>query len=543
MQVFSFNPPRYTANNMNADSVRDHTLRVLYVDDDEEDFILTSSLLSESETFRYRMKWGKSFAHAKELLSEDSFDLLLFDNNLQGESGINLIRWCKSQLIHAPVIILTGQNDAETDLAAMEAGASDFLVKGEITFGLIERSFRYAINRARVERRLTKNREKYQRLIEQIPDAILTLDSEGVVEYASPPVFDVTGYTVDQVVGCKLNEKILAEDVDKFATYAEDSKWSRHFEIRLADPAGKTRWIRFNPRPFVDGEKIVRIQCVLTNISMQKDLEVQLLQAQKLESIGQLAAGIAHEINTPCQFVSDNLSFIRESLCELDNLFDRLSSGELNLPETLVSLLKNMDLKFLREELPLSVKQSQEGISRVSKIVKAMKEFSHPGNNVKKNSSINDAIKTTCTVAKNEWKYVADLTTEFDEELPLVPILCDEFNQVILNLITNAAHAIGDMLNGSGEKGSIHIKTFQQDRWVGIRITDSGPGIPVEIQQKVFDPFFTTKEVGKGTGQGLTISRNVIVEKHGGQLTLASEQGMGTTFQILVPREETKDDA
>ncbi len=527
---------------MNADSVRDHTLRVLYVDDDEEDFILTSSLLSESETFRYRMKWGKSFAHAKELLSEDSFDLLLFDNNLQGESGINLIRWCKSQLIHAPVIILTGQNDAETDLAAMEAGASDFLVKGEITFGLIERSFRYAINRARVERRLTKNREKYQRLIEQIPDAILTLDSEGVVEYASPPVFDVTGYTVDQVVGCKLNEKILAEDVDKFATYAEDSKWSRHFEIRLADPAGKTRWIRFNPRPFVDGEKIVRIQCVLTDISMQKDLEVQLLQAQKLESIGQLAAGIAHEINTPCQFVSDNLSFIRESLCELDNLFDRLSSGELNLPETLVSLLKNMDLKFLREELPLSVKQSQEGISRVSKIVKAMKEFSHPGNNVKKNSSINDAIKTTCTVAKNEWKYVADLTTEFDEELPLVPILCDEFNQVILNLITNAAHAIGDMLNGSGEKGSIHIKTFQQDRWVGIRITDSGPGIPVEIQQKVFDPFFTTKEVGKGTGQGLTISRNVIVEKHGGQLTLASEQGMGTTFQILVPREETKDD-
>jgi signal transduction histidine kinase len=184
----------------------------------------------------------------------------------------------------------------------------------------------------------------------------------------------------------------------------------------------------------------------------------------------------------------------------------------------------------------LAVQQSLEGIERVSTIVRAMKEFSHPGSSEKTPTDINHAIENTLTVARNEWKYIAEVERDYAENLPLVPCLPGEFNQVILNLITNAAHAISKALsNEPGELGRIHIKTRKVNEMVEIQIADTGTGIPEKLRNKVFDPFFTTKEVGRGTGQGLTIAYNVIVEKHGGILTFETEVGKGTTFIIQLP--------
>jgi PAS domain S-box-containing protein len=282
------------------------------------------------------------------------------------------------------------------------------------------------------------------------------------------------------------------------------------------------------------------------DVTHRKILESQLVQAQKLESIGQLAAGIAHEINTPAQYVGDNARFLQEAHRDLegvhdlyDQLLTELKSG--NPTEDLVrkieAVAEEVDLEYIRQEAPKAVQQSLDGIGRISTIVRAMKDFSHPGTEVKTNIDLNKAIESTITVARHEWKYVAEMVTDFDPGLPLVPCLPAEINQVILNIIINAGHAVADALkqNGSDQKGTITIGTRALGEHAEIRISDTGTGIPENIRSKIFDPFFTTKEVGKGTGQGLAISHSVVVDKHGGTITFDSEVGKGASFVIRLP--------
>ena len=274
-------------------------------------------------------------------------------------------------------------------------------------------------------------------------------------------------------------------------------------------------------------------------------MEIQLRHSQKMESIGQLAAGIAHEINTPIQFIGDNLHFLNTSFAEILPLLPldtesvettACQHGETDSSKGTDSTSEYVDREFLTEEIPSAIKQSLEGVDRVSQIVKAMKEFSHPGLEQKIPLDINRAIESTVIVCRNEWKYVAKLTTHFDVELPPVPLLPGEFNQVILNLVVNAAHAIGD--TGAGREadlGEICITTQRKNDAVEILISDTGSGIPVGTRNRVFDPFFTTKEVGKGTGQGLAIAHSVITDKHQGSISLESSEGKGTTFTIRLP--------
>ena len=278
----------------------------------------------------------------------------------------------------------------------------------------------------------------------------------------------------------------------------------------------------------------------------RRNLEEQLRQAQKLEAIGQLAAGIAHEINTPTQFVSDNTTFLKDSWPAINAILRAAQAVHAEcgaggvVPETIAQLGKSMseasDLDYLLGEVPRAIDQSLDGLQRVAKIVRAMKEFSHPGAEDKHALDINRAIETTVTVARNEWKYVAEVKTNFDARLPMVPCLAGEFNQVILNLLINAAHAIRDVVgDGANGKGAITITTKREGDWAEIRIQDSGTGIPEAIRGRIFEPFFTTKEVGKGTGQGLALAHTVIVKKHAGQIWFDSEMGKGTTFFLRLP--------
>jgi signal transduction histidine kinase len=269
-------------------------------------------------------------------------------------------------------------------------------------------------------------------------------------------------------------------------------------------------------------------------------LQSQLLHAQKLESVGQLAAGIAHEINTPTQFIGNNLDFFDEAVGDIGILMQEVEQiageAEENTAKALRRAMEEADWEYLAEELPQAVSQSRDGIKRVSSIVRAMKEFSHPGSKEKEPQNLNQIINTTVTVARNEWKYVADVDLDLDPNLPSVPLLADEIGQAILNMLVNAAHAIGDKLgdNPSGDKGTITITTGSSEHGIELRISDTGAGIPKDIVSRVFDPFFTTKDVGKGTGQGLAIAHDVIL-KHDGQVRVESTPGEGTTFYISLP--------
>jgi signal transduction histidine kinase len=283
------------------------------------------------------------------------------------------------------------------------------------------------------------------------------------------------------------------------------------------------------------------------DITERKLLRDQLLQAQKLESIGQLAAGIAHEINTPTQYIGDNVRFLKDAFQDLRSLLENyermLSAAQDNTLSCeaiheVAAAVKCVDTGYLLEEIPKAIDQTLEGVTRVAALVSAMKEFSHPDTKEKVPLDLNHAINSTITVARNEWKYVSDMETDFDPSLPPVSCLPGEFNQVILNLIVNAAHAISDVVkNGGPEKGKITVQTRNYSEWAEIRIQYTGTGIPEKAQSRIFDPFFTTKEIGKGTGQGLSIARSVIVDKHGGSIHFETEEGKGTTFIIRLPHD------
>jgi two-component system NtrC family sensor kinase len=273
--------------------------------------------------------------------------------------------------------------------------------------------------------------------------------------------------------------------------------------------------------------------------------QAKLLQAQKLEAIGQLAAGIAHEVNTPTQYVTDNVSFLQRAFDKLLKLIE--AQGQLaeavraddvtpQVLEAVDAARKLAKLDYMARQVPRAIEQSLEGLGQISSIVKAMKEFSHPSGAEKQPFDIHDVIESTSIVAKNEWKYVADLQLDFDWSLPPVPLLRNEFSQVMLNLIVNAAHAVAASLPaGSADKGRIVVSTRAAGLNVEVRVSDNGIGIPEAARVRVFEPFFTTKDVGKGSGQGLAIAYSVVVDKHGGSIGFESHVGRGTTFIVSLP--------
>jgi len=287
------------------------------------------------------------------------------------------------------------------------------------------------------------------------------------------------------------------------------------------------------------GNELATLNATLIDeIEDRHRVEGELRLAQKLESVGQLAAGIAHEINTPIQFIGDNLRFIADTVGQLEEVFiaqENLLTVSTGLAaDDLKKAIERADLGYARGEVPKAAAQALEGVERVASLVRALKEFSHPGGVDLKPVDLNQAIRTTAVVARNEYKYVADLHFELDESLPLVTCNLGEINQVILNLIVNAAHAVGDCKDTRG-MGAITVSTMRHAAGVEIRIRDSGTGIPEAVRDRIFDPFFTTKEVGKGTGQGLYLAHSIIVGRHQGTIRFETEIGVGTTFIIQLP--------
>jgi PAS domain S-box-containing protein len=385
-------------------------------------------------------------------------------------------------------------------------------------------------------------------------DAVVVTDKHSVLIYCNGAFTRITGLTLSEMQGRMVYQMLIEQGLMDLSR--EDYRKARGFDaswtgrLLLTLPDGTKQIQNVVTTPVLDEHgTIIHYVAVWRNVSAEVDLQQQLLRAQKLEAVGQLAAGIAHEINTPIQFVGDNLRFLGETFEELQTLCQSLreishSADGRDAPSaTLAAALDNAETSYLFTEGPRAVTQSLEGINRVARIVRAMKDFSHPGQSLME-MDLNRAIESTITISSNEWKYVAMIETDFDAELPVVPVLPGEFNQVILNMIVNAAHAIADVVgDGSADKGRIRVTTRRQESSAEITIEDTGAGIPEEIRHRIFDPFFTTKAVGKGTGQGLAIAHNVIVEKHRGSISVASEPGAGTCFTIRLPLQRAAKDA
>ncbi len=392
--------------------------------------------------------------------------------------------------------------------------------------------------------------EKYKLLTEGLKDVVLRVSSAGRLEYCSPVIKEFAGYLPEEEVGNFIfkyfaNKKELMHALEVIKQISVD-KNPASIEFLFKPKDSEAFYVEVTGNPIIKGDKVEIIQCVMRDITARKKaeaerirLEKELQQAQKLESIGTLAAGIAHEINTPIQFIGDNVRFLSDVINNLLKLIGRYKEHILksNPEEKIMSEIdQDVDLAYLEGEIPGAIAQTEEGLARVTKIVNAMKDFSHIGTGEKTPIDINKALESTITVCRNAWKYVADLKTDYDPTLPSVSCFAHDINQTVMNLIINASHTIADVIgDGSHGKGLITITTRKKDDVVIISVSDTGAGIPENVRDKIFDPFFTTKEVGKGTGQGLSLAYSTVVEKHDGKLTFETEVGKGSTFIIELP--------
>jgi PAS domain S-box-containing protein len=366
---------------------------------------------------------------------------------------------------------------------------------------------------------------------------------EPIIVYCNRAVAEQHGFKPEELIGQPV--RVLRQWVNQEATYLAEVEatlragrtYLREDQITRRD--GSTYWLGIAIRPIFDADgRFTHSVSMGADITAKRELQL----AQKLESVGRLAAGIAHEINTPIQYVGDSLHFLRSAFDDLNKVLDAARAAVEELPDgassqalrhSIDEASARHDLPFVHAEVPKAFERTFDGVERVTNIVNAMKEFAHPDTHEQTPSDLNRALQTTLLVASNEYKYLAKIHTDF-AELPHVMCNVGELNQVFLNLIVNAAHAIHDA-GKDLTSGEIKISTALAGDTAVIRIGDNGCGVPEENLSKLYDPFFTTKEVGRGTGQGLAIAHSIMVDKHGGDISVHSRVGVGTEFTLRLP--------
>ena len=378
--------------------------------------------------------------------------------------------------------------------------------------------------------------ESLTELFRAVPGAIIVIADDGLVEAVNEETLRMLGYAEGELIGAKQAVIFGGSPIPHESTKGTVRRSERTLMTKSAH-----RIPVLLSATVMDTGQHRALVCVAVDLTERKKLEAELLHAHKLESIGRLAAGVAHEINTPIQFISDSVRFACDAVRDLAPVYRRYRevrefahSG----PEFLEQLRQldiveaNADVAFLFEQLPAALGRAMEGLQQVASIVRATKDFAYPTTRERRMANINKALQSTLTIGKQEYASTADIDLDLGE-LPLVPCHIGELNQVFLNLLINAAHAIQDRKRGG--RGRIRVRTSVESSSVLIEIADDGDGIPEVIQHSIFDPFFTTKDVGRGSGQGLAIARSVVVERHGGTLDFVTSPEHGTQFFVRIP--------
>lgn len=539
----------------------DRVINLLLVEDSESDaLVLLDHLKRQGLTVVERRV--DNLTDLAAALAAPPLDLVLTDFRLPGTSGLEVLALLATVAPGLPCLVVSGQIGEEAAVDALRAGARDFISKDNlsrlapaITRELQEAEFRR--QQQVTEAELEEMGGRFRGIVQNIPDLVAIINSEGHRLFTSPSYQTILGYSSTEMADIPALALLHPDDAERVELALRDLQRglpTQGLEYRLRHRDGRWRHFESNATLITpEGGARSEILVVARDTTERKEaealqvqLEVELRQAQKLQAIGQLAAGIAHEINTPIQFVGDNLTFLQEGchdlfnvVSDLEQILKRMAGGdrEANLPTQALLRLEQADVTYLAAEVPKAIQQSLHGVARVARIVGAMKDFSHPGGEGRTTVDLNRALDSTLTISKHVWKFAATIERDFAPDLPLVPCFPSELNQVFLNLVVNAAHAIeaAEGRRAAGELGSIKVRTRHSASEVTISIADNGTGIPEAIRHRIFDPFFTTKAVGKGTGQGLAIVHAVVVEKHGGRITVDTEPGEGTTFHLHLP--------
>jgi PAS domain S-box-containing protein len=390
--------------------------------------------------------------------------------------------------------------------------------------------------------------ERYRMLVESTNVVPWEVDPALRVSYIAPQVETLVGEPPSQFIGnASLWDRIHDDDRERIRSdlmalvTSRDDRSPSHghatFEHRLVRRDDTVVDVRsVVSAQYGAGGAMTALRGVSFDVTPQKKLESDLRQAHKLEAVGRLAAGIAHEINTPIQYVADNLAFVRGAIDSVLALYGRTRALVATADEEASRRLeRDVDFVYLSDEVPKALGESVAGIAQVAEIVRAMKVFSHQeSGRAQVPVDLRTAIEAVITVARSETRDVADVALEVGE-LPPVLAFGGALNQVLLNLVVNAAHAVADQFARTGQKGKIRVRATRDEGDVVVAVEDTGAGIPDSIRDRLFEPFFTTKSVGRGSGQGLAHARAIVVERHGGTLTFESEVGRGTTFFVRLP--------
>jgi two-component system, NtrC family, sensor kinase len=532
-------------------------INVLLVEENEDHIILiNNAFLRHAE--KYRLTSAKNIFEAKKFVKEA--DIILTNLSLPDGSGVEFLK-DRNIYDNVPVIVLESFVDQETVVKLIKSGVMDYVNKSTEAFETLpEKIEKYIeLRDLRMDRKKTSDQQnKLSTAISHSSEAIVITDIKGNIEFVNPAFEKVTGYSSEEVLGKNPSMFKSGQHDKKFyenlwRTILSGKPWKGHFIDRRKDGSVYEEDASISP-VFGDGGKIINFVALKRDVSDRINIENQLRHAQKMEGIGTLAAGIAHEINTPLQYLHDNTLFIKDSLSSIFKAFDEAKKivGSCNMENPaeiekkftrMKEIFNNENLNYLTTEIPAAIGENENGIQIVRKIVMAMKNFSHPGMKTMQKADINEAIRSTITITKNVWKYSAEIETGFAEKLPEVTCHIADINQVFLNMITNSCDAIAEKNEKNGNSdtpGKIKVRTYCDEDFVHIEITDDGNGIPQAVIDKIFQPFFTTKQVGKGTGQGLALSYDIIVNKHNGKISVESEPGEGTKFTVSLPIENNE---
>lgn len=500
-------------------------IRVLIVEDDEEDYLLTRKLLRGTADTTFDVSWAKSFEAAIEELRKP-YQAVLVDYRLGAHNGLDLIEAATAVGFAAPMILLTGRGDHNVDVQAMRLGAADYLVKDQITPQLMERVIRHSIERKAArevqigsELALSKSEEQYRQIVEETSDGIVKIDLEGRIVFVNRRFTELIGYPAAELVGTSiftfLGAAATLEATRAFEQLARKIKVV--LDIAFRHRNGADVWCNIAGTPLVDaaGRHIGNLGVVRDETERRK-MHSQLMVSDRMASVGTLAAGVAHEINNPLAAVIANLDFMADAVTRL--LTTGLGTA-------------HVDGMGIQQEVKEPLEDAIVAANRVRLIVKDLKLFSRsPIEDPKTPVDVNAVVESSLRMAWNEIRHRARLIKSYGSS---VGVYVNEarLGQVCLNLLINAAQAIPE---GRAEHNEIRVTTRADGDHVVIDVTDTGPGIPPAIVERIFDAFFTTKAVGVGTGLGLAISQRLVTDMRG-ELTVASELGKGTTFRVRIP--------
>lgn len=538
-------------------------IRLLLVDPDPEEASRIVALLPQDAEGKVEIFHAADVASADILLAGRSFDAVLLDMSTSIDLSFSPLDELTLKAANIPIIVLTQTDDETAGRLAVQAGAQDYLIKSRINGDILRRVIRYSIDRVRFRQdvdglardiahrqriadALSDSQNRMMAINESLYEGVLVFDENGHIALSNRAADRLLGsgeklisLTLDQIFRLKIDNRLVAFVDGPLRRVISSGQGMQDDDAVIVLDDGQSLAVAYACTPLMEKDGVQGAILSLRDIGSFKQAQREALQASKLASVGQLAAGIAHEINTPIQYIGDNLGFLAEAFQSLSTLLQR---AEELLPEPAKAALNEakleLDAEFLMTNIPAATRQSLEGVAQVARIVLAMKEFSHPGERIKAEEDINRAIENTLAVSRNEWKQSVTVETRLAADLPRVHCLGGEINQVFLNLIINATHAVEEAERG--RDGKISITTRRDGDMVEIVVEDNGIGMTEETRGKIFDPFFTTKRVGKGTGQGLAICRDVVVAKHGGRITVDSSPGVGTSFSVMLPINASK---